>query len=499
MPTPRALLLLLNVEPALSLMFQSHNTTGSFSVTSQWDTWAFVENGTFYVYYLITESSPGEGFGVATSPDGQHWTDYGFVFHGPSWTEHRWWQGTGSVWRAPDYDKTGRYLINWSQDPGNYQNITFGQSFDLIHWTPLDVYFDIDERWYSLPGRWDCIYTIPVTPGATTPGSMDGYPRYGYWTASPKDGMMGFGITHDGVRWEALPSPNMSGWWKPSSEVGAVEYIRYGPGLSKSGYYALIGNSGHMLTYNASQPQGPWQPAAKNFEVLPNAHSAYFARFFWGAEGELLVTHQTFSHAGRTYVSPFKRALVDDEGTLRFGWWPRNENLKGTKLPPLEPHSKALGVANRSMGAIVEATLKLPPSPTASDAALLPGLVIETVGGGGVIATVDSQGAVTLSTVADASAPTNATMVEWGKFERGLELPAEATVSVRLLYRRDMLEFYLNDFLFPVYLMPATTGRLGVLPAAADLLSGVELWAMSLPGEDLRAAAVARPLTQVEA
>ena len=149
---------------ASGLMFRSHN------VTSQWDTWAFVENGTYYVYYLVTEHSPGEGFGVATSPNGQHWTDRGYVFHGPSWTEHRWWQGTGSVWRAPDYNTTGRYLINWSQDPGRYQNITFGQSFDLIHWTPLDTYFDIDERYYNLPGRWDCIYTIPA-PEARRPTS----------------------------------------------------------------------------------------------------------------------------------------------------------------------------------------------------------------------------------------------------------------------------------------------------------------------------------------
>ena len=189
------LAVLLWADAARGLMFQSH------AVSSQWDTWAFVENGTYYVFYLVTEHSPGEGFGVATSPDGQHWDDRGYAFHGPSWTQHRWWEGTGSVRRAPDYTSTGRYLINWSQDPGRYQNITFGQSFDLIHWTPLDTYFDIDERYYNLPGRWDCIYTIP-TPQARragpASGSMDGYPRYGFWTASPKQGMMGFGITHNG-------------------------------------------------------------------------------------------------------------------------------------------------------------------------------------------------------------------------------------------------------------------------------------------------------------
>jgi len=470
-----------------SLMFQSHN------VSSQWDTWAFLENGTYYVYYLVTEHSPGEGFGVATSADGQHWIDHGYVFHGPSWSQHRWWEGTGSVWRAPDYATSGRYLINWSQDPGHFQNITFGESFDLIHWTPLDVYFDIDTRYYNLPGRWDCIYTIPVTPSsAITPGSRDGYPRYGFWTASPKRGTMGFGITHDGVAWEALPSPTMV---PPlGGEVGAVEYIRYGPGLSKGGYYALLGTGGHMLTYNASDPAGPYHAAVKNVEVLPGCHSTYFARFFWSAQGELLVTHQTFSHEGRTYVSPFKRAFVDDAGTLRFGWWAQNEALKGDELPPLAPRGSPLSPTNRSAGAMIEATLQLPPPPSASaaatatapapeDAALLPGFVLETVGGGAVLATVGSDGRVSLSTVANASRPANATAVEWGIFDRSLDLAPGAKVAVRLLCRRDMLELYLNDYLFPVYLMPATTGRLGVLPVASALVSGARLWQMSLPGE----------------
>ena len=31
-------------------------------------------------------------------------------------------------------------------------------------------------------------------------------------------------------------------------EIGAVEYIRYGPGLTKAGYYAILGTSGHMVS-----------------------------------------------------------------------------------------------------------------------------------------------------------------------------------------------------------------------------------------------------------
>ena len=125
---------------------------------------------------LITEFSLGEGFGVATSSDAVHWHDHGYVWHGPSWTEHRWWEGTSSIWRAPDYNRTGRYLINYSEYPkGGKQTITFAESFDLIHWSrpsPLNTtYFPIDSsKGYKSPGRWDTIYTVPV------PGKRPGEP-----------------------------------------------------------------------------------------------------------------------------------------------------------------------------------------------------------------------------------------------------------------------------------------------------------------------------------
>ena len=39
------------------------------------------------------------------------------------------------MWRAADFNTTGRYVINYSQCPGKYQFITFAESYDLIHWT----------------------------------------------------------------------------------------------------------------------------------------------------------------------------------------------------------------------------------------------------------------------------------------------------------------------------------------------------------------------------
>ena len=101
-----------------------------------------MENGTFYAYYLVTEVSYGEGFGVATSANGQHWEDHGYVWKGPSWWNPpngtaKYWEGSSAVWRAADFNKTGRYLINYSQmnTKCGCQNITFAESYDLIHWT----------------------------------------------------------------------------------------------------------------------------------------------------------------------------------------------------------------------------------------------------------------------------------------------------------------------------------------------------------------------------
>lgn len=95
--------------------------------------------------------------------------------------------GTGSVWRAADFASTGRYVVNWSQNRAGTQNISFATSTDLIHWEGDEsMRFDIDARFYNTHAstgvRWDCIYTIPATG---RPDHRDGYPRHGYWTATP--------------------------------------------------------------------------------------------------------------------------------------------------------------------------------------------------------------------------------------------------------------------------------------------------------------------------
>ena len=113
--------------------------------------------------------SYGEGFGVGTSTDGVHWTDHGYVWKAPSWwnpgtptSPKKFWEGSSAVWRASDFNTTGRYLINYSQMNTlcGCQNITFAESYDLIHWSnglernASDEYpwFNIDPDLYQVKG-----------------------------------------------------------------------------------------------------------------------------------------------------------------------------------------------------------------------------------------------------------------------------------------------------------------------------------------------------------
>ena len=60
-------------------------------------------------------------------------------------------------------------------------------------------------------------------------------------------------------------------------------------------------------------------------------------------------------------------------------------------------------------------------------------------------------------------------------------------VTARLLYRRSMLEMYIDGYLFPVYAMPDATGKVAV--ANETIVKNTKAWKMSLavdgnPGTD---------------
>lgn len=44
--------------------------------------------------------------------------------------------------------------------------------------------------------------------------------------------------------------------------------------------------------------------------------------------------HQSYSQGYHmTYLAPLKLAVVDEEGTMRLHYWPKNDLMKGPKLP----------------------------------------------------------------------------------------------------------------------------------------------------------------------
>ena len=421
----------------------------SRQVAAQWDTWCYHHAGTWYLYYLITESSAGEGFGVAISADGVHWEDRGWAIRASD--DMVRYLGTGSVWRHPADD---RFLCNYSEwrldDEGEpRQNILFAWSEDLLQWHKFgdSHLFAIDEGLYERYGRWDCINTLPRAAG--------GY--RGTWTATPIGrraglrGGIGIGISDDGVHWRALPPAAVR---PDADESGAM--VEVGDTL-----HAMFGRDHTMTAYTAQHFAGPYRTAQKNPLLLARNH-AYFSRTFTAGD-EVLVNHHAMdgrrAASGRviTYAAPFKRFSVDEEGVQRWRWWPGNEALRGSEADPAAPHAFAQGL-------ILELTLDLEAEPR----------VALEVDGRPYLVAVHRDATVDFST--------DAPGLDWQRrhgADRQLGLGSEA--SCRILVRRGMLELYLEDHFMECWTMgcaEATTVRFD--PAAVVGGSRARAWSMDL-------------------
>lgn len=422
------------------MLFRSH------LVKKTWDTWMIFHQGTYYLYYLTSETAPGDGFGVATSEDGVTWRDYGRVLS-PSNQMVRY-LGTGSVWKAADFVETERFLCNYSEwrmeDDDAIQSILFAWSDDLIHWHKFDEdhIFGIDVRFYQKTKadahgpwewpRWDGMCVIPRPQG--------GY--YGYWTATPKDALgFGFGESDNGLHWQALEPPRVQ-WGDPPGmyfvEVGGVH--RFGEKIyCMAGDYADI-NCG-MFVLVADSPNGPFRPAQKNFELLRN-HSkmhVYFSRFLDTPDG-VLVNHHTLAEGQFSddhfvvYFAPLKRASIIDGG-LYLTWWAGNDRLKNVKvrLPTGHDGSVDVGVGR---GIVLEGTMALPGS-----------LYIGNGADTGARIRVDCRGVTEIG-------PGNRDNTTFACEERvDRELPFGLCPGFRLLLNHTMLEFYLDNVLIQCYTM----------------------------------------------
>jgi hypothetical protein len=422
---------------------------------NMWDTWLFHRDGTYHLYYLANAHGQWDNISIATSPDGVSWTELGPILtKGPGVT----WMGTGSTWQSPNFDKDGKFFMNFSEWKGPRQTIFFAQSTDLVHWQRLGQEYEFvqDERWYEPNGRWDCIWTLPRPGGGL----------YGYWTATPKKntgGRFGFGESDDGVTWHALEPPKVIGVGE--GEVGAVERVG-------DRYCMMFGTGGIMVTLLADSPEGPFRKASKNYSLL-SGHT-YFSRFFPSPDG-LLVNHHSIARNGQVSLAPLKQAAVDDEGTMRLGWWQGNERMKHEAIQVNMPSADAAAkdgmvmldpVLPAEKGVILEGRMALPSGKSRR------GLYIECTDGNGIAVLLNAGGAASLGPMkADGSG-----FKAEKKVDR--EMQFGTSTRFRLLLKNSLLEFYLEDILVECFSLPSdATGRVRLVTGnAPDAFAGLAAW-----------------------
>jgi len=453
----------------------------SDKVLAHWDTWTYYHEGTYYLYYLITERSAGEGFGVATSKDGVHWHDHGWAIRESE--NNLVFLGTGSVWKSPDFDQSGKFICNYSEhrkdDTGRTtQNILFAWSTDLIFWTEFgeEYTFKVDERQYDKYGRWDCIFPMPRAQG--------GY--WGVWSATARPdsdltGVVGVGYSEDGVRWKALPPPAVE---PGTGEAGA--FYQFGDKI-----YAMFGTSGKsrdgMWTYVADDIRGPYKRAEKNGLLLSLWHT-YFSRFLSTPDG-VLVNHHFMSGARHyptaeimrhiCYTAPLKRATVDAAGTLRLKYWEGNEALKGEMAEVSAPSSGGTqwmsGTLDMGKGIVAEGNIQLPTN-SADDLTILR-------------IKADEQN-YEIRIFHDGSMEMGMVEPDGENWVRQQEVNREwnfgSTACLRLWVRRGMLEAYLDDHFMECHRMDCPDAK-HVTIAIPETGNGVsvpdfKVWTMTLPG-----------------
>lgn len=446
--------------PALpQTMFYKARTTGNM-----WDTWLYHHRGTNYLFHLAGPFGQWQGIAMATSVDGVHWDERGLVLRkGEGVT----WLGTGATWASPNYARDGKFFLNFSEWRGNGQTIFFAESTNLLEWKRLGAEFEFkqDPRWYQVglgnDSRWDCIYPVPRVGGGF----------YGYWTANPKGSVgFGFGETLDGVTWRALAPPKLEwgGVTPPGGcEAGAVEKIG-------ARYYMMLGTTIHgengMFTMVADQPQGPFRAAQKNLALLTSrGHgNTYFARFFPHPDG-LLVNHHSIARNSEVSMGMMKRALVDEAGTLRLGWWRGNEKIKVEAVKVQRVRGVGVGerlepVLDARRGFVVEGTVHLP-----KDASAAPvGLVLAQRGEQRTMMRVRAGGIVEIGLM-----PPDGRFVAENTLDRAWSFGA--TARFRLLVQGTLTEFYLDDLLIQCYSLPRRAdGRVEL--SSSEAFEDVRAW-----------------------
>ena len=476
-------------------------------VREMWDTWLYYHEGIHYLYYLHKSTGDRwDGMSVASSTDGVHYEEIGPIIHK---RDDSTGMGTGSIWRAGD-----KFILNFSESRDGVQAIFFAQSDDLIHWERLgdELRSDPDPRWYdnTRTGRWDCIWAIPKPAGG-------GF--WGYLTAKPWDkthrrsfDSIGMVESEDGIHWNAVPPPVIDwGEWPQMiviPEVGAIEkigdryylmrcYNEYGLGGRQMGWDTW--QKPNMYVFVADDPEGPFMPDRQAYRLLVS-NGTHFARFYQSPDGMLVNYHaiEVFRDGPRIWMAPLKKAVVDTDGHLYLGYWEGNDRVKGEKiqinlasatneighwtsalnrLEADEPVRGGIALLENffdiQQGVVLEGSMEIHQPPKRwSGIGVYVEHNAEQQSGTGIM--LETRGCMELAAMNSKGA-----FAPIYRAETGIENGKKH--SFRLLIRRTMLEFYLDDMLIQCHSLPEKpTGRIGLIfESGKAIFEDLRAWEMN--------------------
>ncbi|MBN1436815.1 MAG: hypothetical protein JW936_07050 [Sedimentisphaerales bacterium] len=283
-----------------------------------------------YSKSAVIKSEPGDYRNVwsAESDDGVHWREVGPVIEDAPFP----------IWAMAVHKVGDKFIMNHgSFGAESKQNvIRFWESTDLRNWEYTGADRDLypDERWYDKMSRLDCMSVVAMVEDNKTV-------YYGYAT-----GPGGFLRSEDGINWEGLPHPKID-WGgiqpPPTSddegilEIGGCQEID-GRFYLVGGWFNMMGMSGYgTYTLVGDSAVGPFRPDPAAYRLCGNSLRwvALWARFFHN-ESDLLVNGYMYDgftyEKGLTWLPPIKKAVVDEYGHLRLGYWNGNDAIKGAAI-----------------------------------------------------------------------------------------------------------------------------------------------------------------------
>ena len=413
-----------------------------------WDTWLYYYKGQYYQYYLAGIGGKWDSFELMTSKDGVNWQQVGKILEPRKGTT---WMGTGHIIEAPDFVNHPKWIMNYSEWFGDKQDIMFATSNDLIHWNKVNdsLRFVQDDQWYHPKGRWDCIDCVRRDDGS----------YYGYFTADPilekfTHEVCGFGFAEsaDGIHWKALPpvEGNITG------ELGGIQKI--------GDKYFITVSEGRVAV--SDKPEGPFLAQKKNPNMFGKGCDIYFPRFFHNPppnktlNGNGVLVNHFYTGSETIYSSPLKAVEVDTEGILRLKWWKQNNLLKASKFnlssdqrvsSDRSPHVFKETFDTNKIG-VIESEINLVNDDHEKSPA---GFYFEANSDSGYVVLFNKK-----ETVFGTMNSNGTNLKITVRINRDLVFADKG--SMRIVFKRDMMEAYLNDYLVMLKRMK-WTGKPGVI------------------------------------